>query len=211
LAQRIDAEHAEAMTRHRIGLGESLRHPTVWLLALIMFCCQTGSYGLTLWVPTIIKGLSGFTDFQTGLISAIPYIAAALGMVLIGRSSDRSGERILHLAVPTFIGALGFIATGILSSPVPAMIAITVAAVGDYGTRGPFWAMPGKFLSGSSAAAAIALINSMGAVGGFVGPYAVGYLKDATGSFTSPLFLLAGVLFAGSVLTLFLRKSPTLK
>ncbi|HEX5163657.1 MAG TPA: MFS transporter [Steroidobacteraceae bacterium] len=211
LAARIEAEHHEAVARHGVGLGRAMFHPTVWLLALIMFCCQTGSYGLTLWVPTIIKGLSGFTDLQTGMISAIPYIAAALGMVLIGRSSDRSGERILHLAVPTLIGALGFIATGLLSSPVPAMIAITIAAVGDYGTRGPFWALPGKFLTGSSAAAAIALINSMGAVGGFVGPYAVGYLKDATGSFTGPLFLLAGVLFAGSVMTLFLRRSPTLR
>jgi len=210
LAQRIDAEHAEAMTRHRIGLGESLRHPTVWLLALIMFCCQTGSYGLTLWVPTIVKGLSGFTDLQTGLFSAIPYIAAALGMVLIGRSSDRSGERILHLAVPTFIGAIGFVATGLISAPAAAMLAISVAAVGDYGTRGPFWALPGKFLVGSSAAAAIALINSMGAVGGFVGPYAVGYLKDATGSFRSPLFLLAGILVAGSLMTLFLYRSRVL-
>ena len=90
------------------------------------------------------------------------------------------------------------------------MIALTVAAVGDYGTRGPFWALPGKFLAGSSAAAAIALINAMGAVGGFVGPYAVGYLKDSTGSFRSPLFLLAGILVAGSVLTLFLRRSPVL-
>jgi D-galactonate transporter len=210
LSQRVAAEQAEATSRHRIGLGESLRHPTVWLLALIMFCCQTGSYGLTLWVPTIVKGLSGFTNLQTGLISAVPYVAAALGMILIGRSSDRSGERIMHLAIPTAIGALGFIATGMLSSPVPAMIAICVAAVGDYGTRGPFWALPGKFLAGSSAAAAIALINSMGAVGGFVGPYAVGYLKDSTGSFTAPLFLLAGILFAGACLTLFLRKSRTL-
>ncbi len=210
LSEKMAAEHAEATTRHRISLGESLRHPTVWLLALIMFCCQTGSYGLTLWVPTIIKGLSGFTNLETGFFSAIPYIAAALGMILIGRSSDRSGERILHLAVPTAIGALGFIATGMLSSPVPAMIALSVAAVGDYGTRGPFWALPGKFLAGSSAAAAIALINSMGAVGGFVGPYAVGYLKDATGSFRSPLFLLAGILVIGSLLTLLLRRSPVL-
>jgi len=210
LTQRIDAEHAEAMARHRIGLGESLRHPTVWLLALIMFCCQTGSYGLTLWVPTIVKGLSGFTDLETGFFSAIPYIAAALGMVLIGRSSDRSGERILHLAVPTFIGAIGFVATGLISAPAAAMLAISVAAVGDYGTRGPFWALPGKFLAGSSAAAAIALINSMGAVGGFVGPYAVGYLKDATGSFRSPLFLLAGILVAGSLMTLFLYGSRVL-
>jgi ACS family tartrate transporter-like MFS transporter len=177
---------------------------------LIMFCCQTGSYGLTLWVPTIVKGLSGYTDIEVGFFSALPYIAAAAGMILIGRSSDRSGERFMHVAIPTAIGALGFIATGLLSSPIPAMMALAVAAVGDYGTRGPFWALPGKFLVGGSAAAAIALINSMGAVGGFVGPYAVGYLKDATGSFRSPLFLLAGILFIGSLLTLILRKSRTL-
>ena len=175
-----------------------------------MFCCQTGSYGLTLWVPTIVKGLSGFSDLEVGLFSAIPYIAAAAGMVLIGRSSDRSGERFMHVAIPTAIGALGFIATGMMTVPVLAMMALSVAAVGDYGTRGPFWALPGKFLSGSAAAAGIALINSMGALGGFVGPYAVGYLKDATGSFRSPLFLLAGILLAGSVMTLLLRKSRSL-
>jgi MFS family permease len=210
LSKKMAAEHAEATARHRIGLGESLRHPTVWLLALIMFCCQTGSYGLTLWVPTIVKGLSGFTNLETGFFSAIPYVAAAVGMILIGRSSDRSGERILHLAVPTFIGAIGFAAIGLISSPLAGMIVISVAAVGDYGTRGPFWALPGKFLAGSSAAAAIALINSMAAVGGFIGPYAVGYLKDSTGSFRAPLFLLAGILVTGSVLTLLLRKSPAL-
>ena len=210
LSARMREEHLEAEGRHRMSFGAALLHPTVWLLALIMFCCQTGSYGLTLWVPTIVKGLSGFSDLEVGLFSALPYIAAALGMILIGRSSDRSGERIMHVAIPTAIGALGFIATGLLSSPLPAMMALAVAAVGDYGSRGPFWALPGKFLVGGSAAAAIALINSMGAVGGFVGPYAVGYLKDATGSFASPLFLLAGILLAGSAMTLLLRKSPTL-
>jgi ACS family tartrate transporter-like MFS transporter len=131
-------------------------------------------------------------------------------MVLIGRSSDRSGERFLHVAIPTAIGALGFIATGLLHSPLPAMIALTVAAVGDYGTRGPFWAMPGKFLSGSAAAGAIGLINAMGAVGGAIGPPAVGYLKDVTGSFVGPMYLLSGVLLVGSLMTLVLRKSPAL-
>jgi ACS family tartrate transporter-like MFS transporter len=189
----------------------ALRHPTVWLLAIIMFCCQTGSYGLTLWVPTIVKGLSGFTDLQVGLFSAIPYVAAAAGMVLVGRSSDRTGERFLHVAIPSIIGAIGFVATGLITAPAAAMLALSVAAVGDYSTRGPFWALPAKFLSGSVLAAAIALINSMGALGGFVGPYAVGYLKDATGSFTSPLFLLAGILVAGAMLTLVLRKSPSLQ
>ena len=91
------------------------------------------------------------------------------------------------------------------------MIALTIAAVGDYGTRGPFWALPGKFLTGSAAAAGIALINSMGAVGGFIGPFAVGVLKDATGSFASPLYLLAGILMVGAVLTLLLSRSPMLR
>ncbi len=210
LSGRIEAEHNAAVAQHGVSLRQALAHPTVWMLAVIMFCCQTGSYGLTLWVPTIVKGLSGYTDLQVGLFSAIPYIAAAIGMVLIGRSSDRTGERFLHVAVPSAIGALGFVATGMISAPMAAMVALSVAAVGDYATRGPFWALPGRFLSGSSAAAGIALINAMGAVGGFIGPYAVGYLKDTTGSFRSPLYLLAGILMAGAVLTLFLRKSSVL-
>jgi len=211
LSHTIEAEHTVAQSTHKVTASGALDHPTVWLLAVIMFCCQTGSYGLTLWVPTIVKGLSGFTNVEVGLISALPYIAAAVGMVLIGRSSDRSGERFMHVAIPTAIGAIGFVATALLKSPIPAMLALTVAAVGDYGTRGPFWALPGKFLTGSAAAAGIALINAMGAVGGFIGPFAVGYLKDASGNFESGLFLLAGILLIGSVLTLFLRHSPSLK
>ncbi len=210
LTQRIANEHTEAHARHGVGLRQALLHPTVWLLALIMFCCQTGSYGFTLWVPTIVKSLSDFTNLQVGFFSAIPYVAAAIGMVLIGRSSDQTGERFLHIAIPSVIGAAGFVATGLITAPAAAMIALSVAAVGDYGTRGPFWALPGKFLAGSAAAGAIALINSMGAFGGFVGPYAVGYLKDATGSFTSGLFLLAGILLTGAILTLVLRKARVL-
>jgi D-galactonate transporter len=209
LTAKIATEHVVAPGMRKLNFADALSHPTVWLLALIMFCCQTGSYGLTLWVPTIIKGLSGFTDFEVGLFAAVPYIAAALGMILIGRSSDARNERFMHLAIPTAIGALGFIATAMIHSPWPAMVALSVAAVGDYGTRGPFWALPGKFLTGDSAAAGIALINSFAALGGFVGPYMVGYLKDKTGSFESPLYLLAGVLFVGSSLTLVLRKSKT--
>jgi len=211
LSKVIEAEHVEAQARHRVSVGEVLRHPTVWLLAAIMFCCQTGSYGLTLWVPTIVKGLSGFSNFEVGMISSLPYIAAAAGMVLIGRSSDRTGERFMHVAIPTAIGAAGFVATALFKSPVPAMIALAIAAVGDYGARGPFWALPGKFLTGGAAAAGIALINAMGAVGGFIGPSAVGYLKDVSGNFESGLFLLAGILLIGSLLTLVLRQSPTLK
>jgi ACS family tartrate transporter-like MFS transporter len=211
LSERIATENRLAAARHPPNWLAGLTHPTVWLLAAIMFCCQTGSYGLTLWVPTIVQSVSGFSELQVGLFSAIPYVAAAIGMVLVGLNSDRTNERFLHVAIPSFIGAIGFVATGLISAPAAAMLALSVAAVGDYCTRGPFWAMPGRFLSGSVLAAAIGLINSMGALGGFVGPYAVGYLKDATGSFTSPLFLLAGILVVGGMLTLVLRRSPTLR
>jgi MFS transporter, ACS family, tartrate transporter len=217
LVQRIEAEHAEATSRHGVGLGAALKHPTVWLLAIVMFCCQTGSYGLTFWVPTIVKGLSGhgpetgYNELQIGLFSAIPYLAAALGMLLVGWSSDRSGERFLHVAVPSVFGALGFIAVGYIQAPALAMLALSVAAVGDYSTRGPFWALPGKFLTGAAAAGAIALINSMGALGGAIGPSAVGWLKDQKGGFIGPMLMLSGVLVVGAVLTLALRRSRSLR
>ncbi len=207
LSARINDEHVHAERTHGIGLERVLLHPTVWLLAFIMFCCQTGSYGLSFWVPQIMKGLSGLNDFLIGVATAVPYVAAAAGMVLIGRSSDRSGERFLHVAVPSVIGAMGFVATAYMQSPIPALIALSVAAAGDYGTRGPFWALPGKFLAGSASAAGIAFINTFGAVGGVVGPWAVGYLTDKTGSYESGLLLLAVVLVLGAAMTLRLRHS----
>jgi len=211
LSRRIESEHVEAHARHGLQLRAALLHPTVWLLAVVMFCCQTGSYGLTFWVPAIVNELSGYTEFEVGLFSAIPYIAAAIGMILVGRSSDRSGERFLHVAIPSLVGAAGFIAVGLFSAPGLAMAALAVAAVGDYSTRGPFWALPGKFLTGSALAGSIALINSMGAVGGVVGPSAVGWLKVQTGGFLGPMIMLSGVLVVGAALTLVLRRSALLR
>jgi ACS family tartrate transporter-like MFS transporter len=131
LTERVTAEQRATQTRHGVGLGAALLHPTVWLLGLIIFACQCGSYGLTLWIPQIVQGLSGLGTFAVSTISALPYVAASIGMILVGRSSDRSGERLLHIAIPSAIGALGFIASAYFASPVPGMIALTVAAVGD--------------------------------------------------------------------------------
>ncbi|HTK99708.1 MAG TPA: MFS transporter [Pseudomonadales bacterium] len=210
LSGRIEAEQKAALARHGVGLRQALLHPTVWLLAMIMFACQCGSYGLTLWVPQIIKGLSGFSDLEVGVISAIPYIGAAIGMVVIGINSDRTGERILHIAVPAFVAAVGFTLSAFMVSPVPGMIALTIAAIGDLGSRGPFWSLPGRFLTSSASAGGIALINTIGALGGFVGPYAVGVVKDATGSFTGGLLLLAALLFVSAIATLRMRTAPAL-
>ena len=210
LSSTIRAEQARARERHKVGLMQALLHPTVWLLALVLFACQSGSYGLSLWIPQILKALSGLGDLQVGLITAIPYIAAAIGMVLIGAHSDRTGERIWHIAVPSMFAVIGFSLSAWLASPIPGLIALTVAAVGDLGSRGPFWALPGQFLSGSASAGGIALINTIGSLGGFVGPYAVGVVKDLTGSYTGGLLFLAALLGAGIIGTLLLRRTPVL-
>jgi ACS family tartrate transporter-like MFS transporter len=207
----IAAEQVRARERHGVGLGRALLHPVVWVLGFIAFAFQCGSYGLSLWIPQIIKGLSGFTDFEVGLTSAIPYFAAALGMIAIGVHSDRTGERFWHVAGSLLVGAIGFTASAYLSSPVPAMIALTVAAVGDLGGRGPFWALPGRFLAGNASAGGIALINTFGALGGFVGPSLVGLVKNATGSFRGGLLFLASLLLVSAVVTLSLRRAAVLR
>ena len=196
LTERIRSEHRATGERHGIGLRAALTHPTVLLLALILFACQTGNYGLQFWIPQIVQGLSGYGNLATSMVSALPYAAAAVAMIAIAASSDRTGERLLHIAIPSAIAGLGFIAGAYLTALVPAMIALTIAAMGDLGTRGPFWALPTRFLTGSAAAAGIALINTCAAVGGFVGPYAVGFLRDYTQSDA------AGLLFLGVLLLL---------
>ncbi len=210
---RVDAERRATEGRH--GAAGSLRfallHPTVWLLAFVLFACQCGSYGLTLWIPQIVKGMSGHGDLMVGFVSAIPYIGATFAMLWIGASSDRSGERFLHVAVPSFIGAAGFAASAFLQSPVPGMVALTIAAMGDLCTRGPFWALPSRFLSGSALAAGIALINTMGSLGGFVGPTMVGFVREKTGGFAGGLLFLAGLLVLAGVGTLLLRRSALLR
>jgi ACS family tartrate transporter-like MFS transporter len=213
VAQRVADEHAAVRDRHA-GSGSlrtAMLHPTVWLLCFVLFACQCGSYGLTLWVPQIVRGLSGLSDLMVGFVSAIPYIAATAAMIWIGASSDRSGERFLHVAVPSFIGAAGFVASAFLLTPVPGMIALTIAAMGDLCTRGPFWALPSRFLSGSALAAGIALVNTAGSLGGFVGPTMVGYVREATGGFAGGLLFLAALLVLAGLGTLVLRRTALLR
>jgi ACS family tartrate transporter-like MFS transporter len=210
LSGRIRAEQELAEKQYRVSLRQTFSHPTVWHLTFIMFACQTGSYGLTLWVPQIIKAFSGLSDLLVGALSAIPYVAAAIGMVLIGWNSDRTRERFWHIALPCVLAAIGFTASAYLTSPVPAMIALTVAAIGDLGSRGPFWALPGRFLTGSASAAGIALINTFASIGGFIGPYAVGLIKNETGAFTGGLVMLALLLLVGAIATLRLRRAAVL-
>jgi D-galactonate transporter len=209
----LDTERDATVARHSASgtLRMALLHPTVWLLCAVMFCCQSGSYGLNLWIPQIVKEFSGLRNLLVGFVTAIPYIFAALAMVWVGTSSDRRNERFLHVAVPTLIGAAGFAASSYGLAAVPAMVALTIAAMGDLSTRGPFWALPPRMLSGSALAAGIALINTVGSLGGFVGPYVVGYLREKTQDFTSGLLFLAVLLLLAAAGTMVLRRSAMLR
>ncbi len=210
LAAKIGAEQDHAREKHRVGILRSLAHPMVWALGIVSFVAQAGSYGLTLWMPQILKSITGFSNLEVGLLSAVPFAAAAVGMVVIGASSDRTGERFVHMSAPFFLAAIGFWATAVVVAPMLAVFMLTVAAIGDYGSRGPFWSLPGRFLAGPSAAAGIALINTFGAAGGFFGPNLLGLLKHASGNFDSGLILLAAMMFAGGILSLALRASRAL-
>ncbi|MDQ0144092.1 MFS transporter [Cupriavidus necator] len=184
-----------------------LSSPRVWLMSAIYFCFVMGLYGVSFWLPTIIKqtGVKGALDI--GLLTAIPYGCAVIGMVVVAYSADRSGERRWHIALPALAGALGLLLSVQWHSDTTlAMVALTLATIGILTTLPLFWSLPTAFLAGTGAAAGIALINSLGNLAGFLSPYAVGWLKDLTHSTDSGMYLLAACLVVGAALTLSVPK-----
>src|SRR2546422_11048403 len=179
----------------------------VWTLSLIYFAVIMSFYGVGFWLPQIIQSFSGFSNLMVGLLSAVPYIGCAIGMVLIGKNSDRTGDRRWHVAVSACTGTVGLIAAALLKSPAAELAALALAAMGIWGTLGPFWAMSSEFLSGTAAAAGIALINSVGNLGGFLGPYLVGLVLKRTEGFTGALLSLALFPFIGALVTLAFGRS----
>jgi MFS family permease len=179
------------------------KNPRVWLASAIYFGLVMGLYGVTFWLPTLIKNMGIARPLHVGLLSTIPYSAAAIAMALVARSSDASGERRWHVALPAIAGGLGLVASGLAgSSTFWGMAALTVATAGILASLPVFWSLPTALLEGSAAAAGIALVNSLGNLAGFVSPYLVGFLKDATGKTTNGLYMIAVSLFAAAVLTL---------
>jgi MFS transporter, ACS family, tartrate transporter len=205
LEERLAAEGHDRIAHHGESLRRALGNPMVWWLGLSYFLLVVALYGFALWLPQLVKASGEFTNFEVGMITAIPYAAAAVGMVLVGRSSDRTGERHLHLALPALVGALGFIAVTRTGSTGLLIAALCLCAFGVLGWLGPFWALPTAFLREQAAAGGIALINSMGAVGGFVGPYLIGDIKERTGEFAPGLLVLAGSLAAAAAIVMGLR------
>jgi len=179
----------------------------VWVLCACYFGIIMGLYGISFWLPSLIKA-SGVTDeLNIGLLTMIPYGFAAVGMVMIGRSSDRTKERRWHVAVPAVIGAAGLVvSTFVPHQPALAVLALTFATLGILGALCQFWSIPPAFLGGAAAAAGIALINSVGNLAGFVSPYVVGWIKDATKSTDIGLYCIAVSLMAAALIVLTIPK-----
>ncbi len=199
-----DAKVSAAGQSH--SLGQVFISGRVWLLCLVYFVMNIGSYGFEMWAPSIVKALSGQSDRMVGVINAIPYLISGIVMYLVGRHSDRTGDRRGHVAVSAVCASLGFALAGIFKNPYFVMAGLVIAWSGIKSTIGPFWALTTSFLSGTAAAGGIALINSVGNLGGFVGPTLVGIVRDQTGSDFAALYLLSGALLAMSVCTLMVRQ-----
>lgn len=205
--KRLLESHIENESKAKVAhpsLRSMFADPKVWVMALIYFCCVMGQYGLTFWMPTLIKtaGIKGVLNI--GLFTAIPYSAAVITMLLLGRSSDKRGERRWHLVIPMLLGAVGLVGSALAGTTNTgiAIFCLSIAAAGVLSSAPLFWSLPTAFLSGVAAAAGIAAINSVGNLAGFAAPFLIGAIKDATQSTNIGLYLLAGVLVAGAIVVL---------
>jgi ACS family tartrate transporter-like MFS transporter len=203
LQDTMDDEDAVKSAGGSHSFMDGLKDPRALIYAALYFGLVMGIYGLSLWLPSIVKAMGSLSTTQVGFIVPIPYLCAALFVLFWSRHSDRTGERVGHATLSMLLGSVGLLASAILlqASPVWAMVAICVCAMGIFSAISPFWELPNAALAGAAAAAGIALINSLGNLGGFVAPYAVGALVDRTGDARAGLYLLSAVLLITAIAT----------
>ncbi|CAM5299393.1 MFS transporter [Streptomyces purpurascens] len=202
VVERAIAEDAAHQTVHG-RVWDAFREPKVWLMCLIYFCFVMGQYALTFWMPTFIESTGIEGNLAIGALSAVPFLAALVTMNVLGRSADKHRERRWHLVVPSLMGAVGFsLAAGWAGSTALSLAALSFAAAGVLTCAPLFWSLPTAFLGGTAAAVGLAAINSVGNLAGFVSPYMIGALKDATGSTSLPMYVLALSLVVGAAAVL---------
>jgi MFS transporter, ACS family, tartrate transporter len=199
LAGRLKAEAAAKEAVKHMTLGEALSSSKVIALSMIYFGFVAALYGMQFWLPTIVKNF-GLTNAQTGFVTAIPYLFGTIAMMLWARHSDATRERVMHVGAPLLLTGVALAVSSFITDPTMTMVVLTVAAIGVFCTFGTFWTLPTAWLSGTAAAGAIALINSIGNLAGFGGPYLVGWLKESTGSTSAGLLVLAILPLLGGLL-----------
>ncbi|MGD7289217.1 MFS transporter, partial [Ralstonia pseudosolanacearum] len=204
LVAKVNEEMKAKQSRGQspIRVRDVFVHGKTLAFAFSKFCVLLAFFGITLWLPQIVKSLGNLTTFEVGVASAVPYVFSAIASVLIGRHSDKTGERKWHIALPAFMGAVGFLVASLAANPWVAMVALCVAATGLWVSNTVFWTLPASILSGTTAAAGIAFINAFGNLGGFAGPYLTGWIRQATHSYVWALAMLGGFLALSGVIVL---------
>src|SRR5258708_5352469 len=190
LSSKLAGEIAAKQAAAHLTLGQALASPKVITLSLIYFGFVGALYGMQFWLPQIVKAF-GFSNAQTGFVTAVPYLFGSVAMVFWARHSDATRERVAHVGLPLLLTAAALAVCGYMDNPYFTMVALIVAAIGTFCTFAVFWTLPTAWLSGTAAAGGIALINSIGNLAGFGGPYLIGWVKDATGSTATRLLVLA--------------------
>ncbi len=208
LEHELQTERRKVEAHGALSLFQALTDRRVIGLSLIYLTSVTASYGIVFFLPLIVKS-HGLSNVATGLVTAVPYTIGALGMLLWAYSSDRRHERRWHYIIASLLAATGLFLAGSVASPYLALAAMSMATIGIYGSRPAFWPLPSTFLSGTAAAGGIALVNSIGNLGGFVGPYIVGWIRDSTQSYVAGLYFLAGSVLTSAVLAFIIVKDTT--
>ena len=208
LAGKLLSERKAKEAVKTFTMWQAMFDPKVLLLSLNYLGIVTASLGMLIFIPQIIKSLGDFSNMTVGWLTMIPYICGGISLVTWGRLSDRMNERRWNLLATCVVSTAGLVIAGMTMGTWWAMVGMSIAAIGFYGSKGPFWAMPPMFLTGTGAAAAIAWINSIGNLGGFFGPWYVGVMKDATGSFAGGLFGLALLSLVSAIVCAFFLHIP---
>jgi ACS family tartrate transporter-like MFS transporter len=206
LQTRLDNESREIERVGHMTWTKALSDPRVLALSMIYLGSVTANYGIVFFMPQIVKGL-GLTDMMTGFVSSGPYLVGLLGLLAWGWSSDRHKERRWHLITASTLGAAGLAFAAWSGASYWALLGMSAAIAGIYGSRAAFWPMPSLFLTGTAAAGAIAMINAIGNLGGYVGPFVVGWIKDSTKSFEAGLYFLAACSLMAAVITFFAARA----
>jgi len=208
ITAELEREKELKKARRSFSVWQAFRHRNVLILAIGYFCAVTSAYGFNFWLPTIVKSLSGYTNLQVSAIAALPYCAGLAAMLVVGWSSDRTGERRWHTAFSLLAVSTGLFLSAVFFGNVGLAVAFfCVAGAGLYSYLPGFWAIPAAFLTESAAAASIGFINSVGNLGGFVGPYIVGYLNQKTNSFYPGMIYLSASAVTAAVLILLVSHS----
>jgi MFS transporter, ACS family, tartrate transporter len=208
LLQTLDDETLPASTSSMEHPGLWFANARLWGFALVYFGLNTCTYGISLWLPTALQSLTGLPNFFLGLLSAVPYLAAAIVMVLIGAHSDCTAERRWHIALPAFAGGVALAVCGYSPGATISVFCFAIALSASSSMAGPFWAVASGSFTAAAAARSIALINAIGNLGSGFGPYWIGHLRDATGSFRTGLLSVAALLTLAGVIVRFLDRDP---